>query len=51
MKKIGLFRVRVMQWHMEANDERRHWGQRYISLKEYISRYKWWLREKFRKEE
>ncbi len=51
MKKIGLFRFKVMQWHIDANEERRAWKQRPISLTEYVRRYKWWLRSKFRKEQ
>ena len=48
MKKIGLFRLKVMEWHRQANEERRGWGQRTISFAEYVSRYKWWLRSKFK---
>lgn len=48
MKKIGLFRLKVMEWHRQANEERRGWGQRTISFAEYVNRYKWWLRDKFK---
>lgn len=51
MKKTGLFRYKVMEWHREANEERRHYHENSISLKEYITRYRWWLRDKFRKEQ
>jgi len=36
---------------MQANEERRHFGQRSISFVEYVRRYRWWLRDKFRKEQ
>jgi|14_taG_2_1085336.scaffolds.fasta_scaffold00061_63 hypothetical protein len=52
MKKINdLFRYKIMEWHMQANEERRAWGQRTISLAEYVRRYRWWLRDKFRKDQ
>jgi hypothetical protein len=52
MKNLkNLFRYKVMEWHMQANDERVSWGQRTISFAEYVSRYRWWLRRKFRKEQ
>jgi hypothetical protein len=48
--KSDLFRYKVMEWHMQANEERRHFKQRSIGLREYIKRYRWWLRAKFRKD-
>lgn len=51
MKKLSLFKLRVFEYHREANDERLNWKQRPISLAEYVKRYKWWLRSKFRKEQ
>jgi hypothetical protein len=48
MKKIGLFRIKVIEWHRQANEERTSYGQRTIALTEYIRRYRWWLRTKFR---
>jgi hypothetical protein len=49
MKKIGLFRYKVIEWHRQANEERRHYGEKSIGFQEYVSRYRWWLRTKFRK--
>lgn len=48
MGKITQFKLRVIEWHRQANDERESFGQRYISVTEYVSRYKWWLKDKFK---
>lgn len=51
MKKLSLFKMKVFEYHREANDERLNWGQRPILLAEYVKRYRWWLRTRFRKEQ
>ena len=43
--------MKVFEYHREANDERLNWGQRPISFAEYVKRYRWWLRTRFRKEQ
>jgi len=49
--KLSSFRMYVTDHYMRANDERLVYSERKLSLKEYTDRYKWWLKNKFKKGE